>query len=57
VAALGQFGLDPFRVDVAPEAGDELVLLAALEVEKPFGVELAQIATGPPSSAYGASPR
>ncbi|MNN02666.1 hypothetical protein D3C81_1153330 [compost metagenome] len=48
VAALGQLGLDPFRVDVAPETGDELVLLAALEIEKTFRVELAQIAARPP---------
>lgn len=40
-AALGQFGLHPFRVDVAPEAGDELVFLAAIEVQVALLVEMA----------------
>ena len=48
MAALGQFGLDPFRVHVAAETGDELMLLAPLEVEKALGVEFAEIAAGPP---------
>ncbi|MNH35198.1 hypothetical protein D3C79_958630 [compost metagenome] len=50
-AALGQFGLDPFRVDVTAEAGDELMFFATLEVKKTFVVELAQVATGPPFAA------
>ena len=48
VAALGQLRLDPFRVDVAPETGDELMLLATLEKEKTFRVELTQVAARPP---------
>jgi len=48
LAALGQLGLDPFRVDVAPVTGDELMLLAAFEIKKTFRVELAQVAARPP---------
>ena len=48
VPALGEFGFDPFRVDVAPEAGDELVLLSAFQVQIAVGIELAQIARRPP---------
>ncbi len=47
-AALGQFGLDPVRVDVAPVTGDELMLLAAFEVEKTVVVERAEVTAGPP---------
>ncbi|MNY49136.1 hypothetical protein D3C86_1845300 [compost metagenome] len=46
--ALGQFGFHPLGVYVASETGDELMFLASLEVEKTLGVELAEIAAGPP---------
>ena len=47
-AALGQLGLDPVGVDIAPVTGDELMLLAALEVEKTVFINVTQVAGGPP---------
>ncbi|MNT41340.1 hypothetical protein D3C72_1776970 [compost metagenome] len=52
-AALGQLGLDPVRVHIAAEAGDELVLPASLEVQVAICVEFAQVASGPPLAGEG----
>ncbi|MCY1185010.1 hypothetical protein D9M73_257530 [compost metagenome] len=38
VAALGEFGLYPIRVDVASETGDKLMLLATFEVKEAFRI-------------------
>ncbi len=53
VSTLGQFRLDPFRVDVAPVTGDELVFFATFEVKKTFRVELAKIPAWPPLFGIG----
>ena len=44
---LDQLGLHPFRVDVAPVGGDELVLLAPVQNQKTV-LEMAEIAGGQP---------
>ena len=48
MAALGQFGFDPFRIYIAAEAGDKLMFLASSKVEITFGIKLPKIPAWPP---------
>lgn len=53
---LDQLGLDPFRVDVAAEGGDELVLLASVQDQETV-LEVTEIAAAEPFTDGAGSPR